>query len=188
MNLFCQLSNLLGFFPVLYCLSYQLHLLAAVLALASVLSIIYHVNEDNRFALLADVIGCALILAMGIDVYRRSIVFFTWSNLITIALASAALTCYICAGEDTCSEQYAVLHSAWHVLSWYAVAMFLYSYVNTSVAGGSRVLCRPLRPIFIRVLTRWRKPPQDERAPVGAEGLQQPLPDALEGQLAVVRA
>ena len=45
MHVFCQVSNVMGFLPVAYCLQNGAHLLAAVLATAFSLSIVYHLQQ-----------------------------------------------------------------------------------------------------------------------------------------------
>lgn len=177
MNIFCQVSNLLGFFPVLYCIQYRLYGFAAVLSLAVVLSILYHIDETNPFALLADTIGVSFLIALGVYTYKRSDVFMTWSNILTIIFASAGTFCFLMAGEDLQSEQYHVFHTLWHVFSMYGIGTYLYSYVNTQVVtgeSGSKVLAKPvvirissLRGVLSR-FTRWRAAREAKRKEDGA--------------------
>lgn len=160
MHLFCQLSNLLGIFPIAYCLSYRAYGLAAVVAAAVLLSTIYHVNEKNWLALLADTVGVSLLVAAGVTVIKNSNYILTLSNILTILYASAGLTCFILAGDDTDSQDYQIYHTGWHIFSIYGVGTFLYSYFNTTYEGeesASKVLCRNLvkkRKLEVRVSRR----------------------------------
>ena len=160
MHLFCQLSNLLGIFPVAYCLSYRAYGLAAVVAAAVLLSVIYHVNEKNWLALLADTVGVSLLVAAGVTVIKNSNYIMTLSNVLTIVYASAGLTCFILAGDDTDSEEYKIYHTGWHIFSIYGVGTFLYSYFNSTYEceeSSSKILCKNLvtkKKLKVRVSRR----------------------------------
>lgn len=169
MHLFCQLSNLLGIFPVCYCISYKAYGLAAVVATAVFLSLLYHVNEKNEFALLADTIGCSLLVAGAAIIIKNSRHVITLSNLLTILYASAGMTCFILAGDDTDSDQYKIYHTAWHMFSIYGIGTFLYSYFNTTYEeeSKSRVLCKALVPKRLKVtrIFKRRKMEQERSGP-----------------------
>lgn len=160
MHLFCQVSNFLGIFPVIYCIQYKAYGIAAVLSIAFVLSIIYHINESNRVFLLADMVGCSLLVAAGALIIKNSKYVLTFSNLMTILYSSAGLTCFVLAGDDTQSEDYKVFHTAWHVFSMYGIATFLYSYFNTTLVereeSRSKILCKPVKHLVVRVRRRGR--------------------------------
>lgn len=159
MHVFCQLSNMLGVFPVWFCLTYKAYGLAAIIAAAVTLSILYHINEKNELALLADAIGCSLLVALVITCIRRSKVVFTFCNILTIVYTTAGITCYFLAGDNVESDQYKVYHSAWHIFCIYGLGTFLYSYFDTTYEEESRskLLCKPLKPILIvKVLRRPR--------------------------------
>lgn len=188
MHLFCQLSNLLGVFPVVYCLSYRAYGLAAIVAAAVLLSTIYHVNEKNWLALLADTLGVSLLIAAGVTVIKNSSYILTLSNILTIVYASAGITCFVLAGDDTDSQEYQLYHSGWHIFSIYGVGTFLYSYFNSTYEGeesASKVLCKNLvRPrLEVRIgrrrktkgelgARRWRVRKIIER---GSEGLEESI-------------
>ena len=168
MHLFCQLSNLLGVFPVAYCISYKAYGLAAVVAAAVLLSVIYHVNEKNWIALVADTVGVSLLVAAGVTVIKNSNYILTLSNILTILYASAGLTCFILAGDDTDSDEYKIYHTGWHIFSIYGVGTFLYSYFNSSCVveeSASKILCRNLiqkRKLEVRI-SRTGKPEKTGR-------------------------
>lgn len=175
MHLFCQISNALGIFPVIYCIQYRAYGLAGVLALAFSLSVIYHINEDNKLALLADTVGVSLLVAAGATVLRRSEYILTVSNLMTILYASAGLTCFLLAGDDTQSADYKVYHTAWHVFSMYAIATFLYSYFNSSNErdeSRSKILCKNVKHLVVRV-RRGEKVTDTSRSVILRKGLHQ---------------
>ena len=175
MHLFCQISNFLGVCPVIYCIQYRAYGLAAVLTTAFTLSIIYHINEDNKLALLADTVGCSLLVAAGAYVINRSQYVITVSNLMTILYASAGLTCFVLAGDDTKSQDYKVYHTAWHVFSMYAIATFLYSYFNSSLVerdeSRSKLLCKPMKHLVVRI-RRGEKHSESSRSIVLRQGLK----------------
>lgn len=161
MHLFCQASNLLGIFPVIYCIQYKAYGLAVVLSVAFTLSILYHINEENRFFLLADLFGVSLLVAAGLTVYKNSSHVLTLSNLLTIVYSTAGFTCFILAGDDTKSEDYKIFHTAWHIFSMYGIGTFLYSYFNTNdFEHHSKILAHPVKHLVIRTrktaLGRWR--------------------------------
>lgn len=153
--MFCQLSNMLGVFPVWLCLTYKAYGLAAIIAAAVTLSILYHTDENNELALLADTIGCSLMFAMVCTCIKRSKVVLTVSNLLTILFTTAGITCYLLAGDDVESAQYKVYHSAWHIFCIYGLGTFLYSYFDSTYEEESRskLLCKPLKPLLkVRIL------------------------------------
>lgn len=158
MHLFCQLSNLLGIFPIVYCLQNKAYWFAAIIGTAVILSLIYHINESNTYALFSDLLGVSLLCAAGFYIIMNSQLILTWSNLMTVAYASAGLTCFVLAGKDIESEEYKLFHTGWHIFSIYGMATFLYSYFNTSNIEQSRskVLCSkiPIKHLIIRFRTK----------------------------------
>lgn len=158
MHLFCQLSNLLGIFPIIYCIQNRAYSFAAIISAAVILSLIYHINENNRYALFSDLIGVSLLCAAGFYIIMNSQLILTWSNLMTVAYASAGLTCFVLAGKDLESEEYKLFHTGWHIFSIYGMATFLYSYFNTSKlnVSNSKVLCNkiPIKHLVIRFRTK----------------------------------
>ena len=152
---FCQISNLIGIFPVIYCIQHGLHWFAAILAMSITLSLFYHEDEDNEIALWADMGGCAVLFACFCYILMNSELVLTWSNMVTLLFASMAGTCYLLAGEDVHTENYLLFHTGWHVFALYAISTFIYSYVNTSVEdNNSRVLAHSIRPTMRKGLTR----------------------------------
>lgn len=153
MHLFCQASNFLGIFPVLYCIQFKAYGLACVLATAFGLSAVYHTNEKNNLFLLADTVGVSLLVAAGVTVLKNSSHVVTVSNLLTVLYSAAGFTCFILAGDDTDSEDYKIFHAAWHIFSTYGIATFLYSYFNANDAfrqNQSRLLAKPMKHLIIR--------------------------------------
>ena len=157
MHVFCQLSNMLGVFPVWLCLTHKAYGLAAIIAASVTLSILYHTDENNELALFADSIGCSLMVALVVTCITRSRVVLTVSNLLTIIYTSAGIVCYLLAGDDVKSAQYKVYHSAWHIFCIYGLGTFLYSYFDThEEESRSKLLCKPLKPLLkVTIFRRW---------------------------------
>lgn len=192
---FCQLSNLMGIFPVVYCLQHGLYWVALILTVTVTLSLMYHHDESNRVALVADMCGCALLVGAGVYILLNSDEVLTWSNLLTLVFASGAVTSYLAAGDDTESEEYMVYHTGWHVLAFYGIATFLYSYVNTTyrptLREESRFLAKSVRPALGRLLpvrllsVRRRRKKESDWARIAEDGAELSLDG---GSLNVLRA
>jgi hypothetical protein len=142
-HVFCLLSNLLGIFPITYCLVNKAFGLALVLFLAYSLSAVYHIDEKNDFALFADVLGCSLLFATAVVLLKRTEKekIFSVANVFTVLYFSAAMYCYLSAG-DCEDDEYNEIHAAWHVLATYAASIFLYTYFEDK--NKSRFLLKSL--------------------------------------------
>ena len=188
MHLFCQLSNALGLFPVVYCLKHRLYGFGVIIATSLTLSVLYHVNENNEWFLFADMVGVSFLVALGYYTYLRSVVVFTWSNCLTILFASAGFACYLLAGDEIDSEQYHIFHSLWHAFSFYGCATYLYSYINTHGGEDSRLLCRPVRIRVLdirRAVEQWRELNKNRRRAVKTDlhAALQAHPDLVESRV-----
>lgn len=127
MHLFCQLSNILGFLPVVYCLQNNSLELAAMIATCFVFSIFYHVNEENKIGYFIDLCGCGILTGGLLHTLRES--EFTVANVATAIFTMSSFFFYWIASElSTNSNEYAFYHSLWHILTVYAVSTFLYSF------------------------------------------------------------
>lgn len=128
---FCQLSNALGVFIVVYLLQFKMYFFASAVALAVGLSCFYHHDETNVMALYMDMAGCVLLVSCLFYMMLNASAIFTAMNAVSCCLGSAALTCYVLAGEDTSTEDYKLYHTGWHVFVFYSMAAFVYSYVHS---------------------------------------------------------
>ena len=151
---FCQLSNVLGFFPILLALQYGLYPLAGAMTLSTVLSILYHYDETNENALLADMAGCVLVIACGFYIVMNSETNLTFANLLSVIYAVMATVFFIKAGEPN-EDTYQLYHTAWHICAFYSMSVFVFSYIHSTVIPEetqSRI-ARDLKPALQRTLT-----------------------------------
>lgn len=139
MHLFCQISNALGIFPVIFLVQNEMYWSAWFLMVTLVLSTLYHLDETNHWALLSDVTGCTVLFTCIIYLYRNSNYTFTAMNFFSMVMTVSAAICFVLAGDDTSSDRYMVYHSAWHAFSLYGIAAFVYSYVHSNDESGSFV-------------------------------------------------
>lgn len=143
MHLFCQLSNLLGFFPVIYCIQNRDYELAVMIATCFVFSIFYHLNEKNQLGLFVDLIGCGILLGALFYTLKKSVQDgsdLTVANILTFFFWLFSFFCYIIATElPTDSKDYAFYHSCWHILTVYGLSTFLYSFFKDK--EQSKFLC-----------------------------------------------
>ncbi len=131
MHLFCQISNILGLFPVIFLYQNEMYRTAICLVLSLILSLIYHMDETNRTALLFDFSGCCMLSSCMLYLMKTSTYRFTNLNIFCVMMMSAAIYSFIAAGDDTQSEKYEIYHTAWHIFSLYAIGAFVYSYVHS---------------------------------------------------------
>jgi hypothetical protein len=142
MHVFCQISNLLGIFPVVYCFQKGDFELGMMIALCFFLSFLYHMDERSDLGLLADTIGCSfLIAAFTLCLLKTNIL--TPANLLSACLIASALFYWFEAGDDTETYSYSFYHTLWHAMMVYAISFFVYSYLTDE--DDSRFLCHALR-------------------------------------------
>ena len=123
----CQLSNMSLIVPAVYAAYKGLFWASSALFLSMILSVIYHCDESNDFALLADVIGCAVVGSCFTFLSLNSSSTLTRWNALAMVYLSAALTCFAFAGP-TDDDSYDVIHSAWHVLAAYGILAFIHGH------------------------------------------------------------
>lgn len=150
MHVFCQVSNLLGLFPVVFLVQNERYWLAFFLLTTVVFSIIYHMDETNFTALLFDVSGCTVLLSCLFYLVKNSRYYLTGMTLFSACMLSGATACFVLAGSDTRTEQYGLYHTAWHVFSMYGIGSFMYSYVHTSEHNW---VAQPLYP-YVKPLVK----------------------------------
>lgn len=143
MHLFCQLSNLLGFFPVIYCIQNGDYELAVMVATCFIFSIFYHLNEKNQLGLFVDIVGCGILSGALFYTLKKSVQDgsdLTVANILTFCFWLFSFTCYIIGTElPTDSKDYAFYHSCWHILTVYGLSTFLYSFFKDK--EQSKFLC-----------------------------------------------
>lgn len=140
----CFLSNISLLLPIYIAYAHGLVHVAGVLLAAMFMSMYYHMDEQNDFGLYVDIIGVTVSVTTLNFIYMQSTYVVTPMNLIAMAYGTAALYCYFEAGEVH-GDQYEDYHTAWHVLSSYMIAAFIYSHINTSVLQFNKSrLSRPL--------------------------------------------
>lgn len=133
---FCQLSNVLGVFPVILAFQHGLYLLGTIMFLGMSLSIYYHADESNEIAFFMDVAGCAMLSSYMFYIVMNAEILLTYVNLLTVSYTGMALVFYVAAGEPG-DEDYPLYHTAWHVFAMYAASTFVYSYINTTLEKDS---------------------------------------------------
>lgn len=143
MHLYCQLSNVLGFFPVWYCLQHQDYELAAMIAVCFGFSMIYHIDEENEIGLFVDLCGVGILLGALFLTLKKSTenqTDLTVANVLTVLFILASFVCYLHATDiPTNTKEYSFYHSCWHILTVYAITTFLYSFFKDK--KSSRFLC-----------------------------------------------
>ena len=152
---FCFLSNLSMFFPIYIAYANGLVYVAGALLATMFLSMLYHCDEGNDAGLLVDVLGVIVAVTTLKFLMIQSTYILTPMNLVALVYGIASIICYLWAGEEPDSEQYENYHTAWHVLSSYFIAAFIYSHINTSVLeyNNSR-LSQPILNININMNMR----------------------------------
>lgn len=180
--MYCQLSNFLGVFPVIYCVLNQAYELAFVIGAAVIFSALYHIDESKDFFLFLDVLGCACLFAAALLVMQRSPNLLTVSNVFTLLYSAAAIAFFVACGWDTESKTYEVYHSLWHIFAIYGVCYFLYSHFQDPL--HSKFLCKRPRLNSVAAQKKAKTTPRGA-SPVGAA--DQPLaqtvaPEALAPQ------
>ncbi|CAK9025531.1 unnamed protein product [Durusdinium trenchii] len=133
---FCQLSNLLGLFPIFLALQSRLYFLAAALSTSVLLSFIYHLDEHNELALKADMYGCSLLASFMFYLVLDSESVLTRMNIISIVYGTMAIYFFFGAGNPG-TELYHDYHTGWHVCAVYSVATFVYSYIHSTKLENS---------------------------------------------------
>jgi hypothetical protein len=139
----------MGIFPVIFLYQNGMYWTSFFLFLSFFFSVIYHMDETNFTALLFDVSGCTVLLSCLFYLLKNARYVFTGMNCLSTVMLSAALFCFISAGDDTQSERYSIYHAAWHVFSVYGVSAFVYSFVH-SHADTKSVMSRPIYPAMRR--------------------------------------
>jgi len=113
-----------------------------MIALCFSLSFLYHIDERSDLGLLADTIGCSLLIAaFTLCLLKTNIL--TPANLLSACLIASALFFWFEAGDDTETYSYSFYHTLWHAMMVYAISFFVYSYLTDE--DDSRFLCHALR-------------------------------------------
>lgn len=166
MHLFCQLSNLLGFFPVWYCVENKDYQLAAMMAVCFGFSMIYHIDEESELGLFIDLCGVGILLGALLFTLKKSVENhsdLTVANFLTVIFILSSFACYLYAVDmPTNSKEYAFFHSCWHILTVYGITTFLYSFFTDR--DKSKFLC-------LRVIKRKS----------GSFGTSHPVGSAIDG-------
>lgn len=143
MHLYCQLSNLLGFFPVWYCIQHEDYELAAMIAVCFGFSMIYHIDEESEVGLFIDLCGVGILLGALFLTLKKSTENqsdLTVANLLTVLFILSSFASYLYATDiPTNSKEYSFYHSCWHILTVYGITTFLYSFFTDK--KKSRFLC-----------------------------------------------
>lgn len=122
----CQLSNCSLLFPALYAAYKDMRWASAALVLSMLLSVFYHCDEKNEFALLADIVGCSVVSSCIFYLVLNSSPFTRW-NVLALVYLCAALTCFALAGP-TDDDAYDSIHAAWHVFAAYGILAFVHGF------------------------------------------------------------
>lgn len=154
---FCQISNLLGVFPILLAVQFGIYDLAIAMTFATCLSIIYHYDETNEMALWADIGGCCIVMAFLLQILMNTDKTISFAHLLTMVYSIMAIGFYIMAG-DTGTEQYHYFHTGWHVCMFYATSLFMYTHIHSTVQKGvsKSVITKPIWPSISRGIRRIR--------------------------------
>ncbi len=146
MGFFCKISNALALFPIFLCFHGRLYTAAICMTFSMLCSIYYHMDETNENALFADMIGCSMVVSAGAYLTMNAEYIFTYINAIALVYCILAIYCFLCCGADFNTDHYDLVHTGWHVFSFYALSTFFYSYIENNKDIRTSSLSRPIIP------------------------------------------
>ncbi len=150
---FCQLSNILGIFPILLAVQFGLYPLAGAMTASTILSILYHYDETNEHALMADMGGCVLLSACGFYIVMNNETNITFANLLSLVYGVMAMVFFVKAGEPG-EDTYQLYHTGWHICAFFSMSVFVFSYIHSTVIpeeSGS-VISKDMKPVLRRTI------------------------------------
>ena len=150
---FCQISNLLGVFPILLAVQFGMYDMALAMTCATCLSIVYHHDETNEMALWADIGGCSLALSFVLQTMMNTNMDPSPAHILCVIYAVMAMTFYLMAGNPG-TEEYHYFHTGWHVCMFYTTSLFVYTHVHSTTHRhvSKSVITRPIWPIIKPVI------------------------------------
>ena len=150
---FCQISNLLGVFPILLAVQFGMYDMALAMTCATCLSIVYHHDEGNEMALWADIGGCAVALSFVLQTMMNTNMDPSPAHILCVVYAVMAITFYLMAGNPG-TEEYHYFHTGWHVCMFYTTSLFVYTHVHSTTHRNvsKSVITRPIWPIIKSVI------------------------------------